>query len=240
MHNRVIAIKACIALLINLLFFNCLKIFLYRVLLGYKISYKSKLGLFSFLIVENLQIEPNCRIKAFSLFYDCKFVKLHNGAIIFRFVRIKGAQLVSIGQNTIIGEGTVIEARERDRIANGVIGGGRFIVGPNTTITKKHLFDITSSILIKDHVVIGGSSSLFYTHSFDCFGNFSYGNIVLCRNIYVGANAILLPGIHVNHSIVIGAGAVVAKSLDKSGIYIGNPVRMISDNPLFRRKIIIK
>jgi acetyltransferase-like isoleucine patch superfamily enzyme len=44
--------------------------------------------------------------------------------------------------------------------------------------------------------------------------------------VSVGSNATILP-VSICDDVVIGAGAVVAKNIDKPGIYVGNPARFL-------------
>ncbi|GAB1446659.1 MAG: N-acetyltransferase [Cyclobacteriaceae bacterium] len=45
-------------------------------------------------------------------------------------------------------------------------------------------------------------------------------------NVSIGSNVTLLP-VNICDNVVIGAGAVVTKSIDLPGIYVGNPARLI-------------
>jgi len=46
--------------------------------------------------------------------------------------------------------------------------------------------------------------------------------------VSIGSNATILP-VNICDHVVIGAGAVVTKSITKPGIYIGNPARLIKE-----------
>ena len=46
------------------------------------------------------------------------------------------------------------------------------------------------------------------------------------NNVSIGSNATLLP-VNICDNVVIGAGAVVTKNITQSGIYAGNPARLI-------------
>lgn len=50
------------------------------------------------------------------------------------------------------------------------------------------------------------------------------------KNVWIGANAIILPGVVIGDNSVIGAGAVVTKSFDKNSIIIGNPAEYLRRN----------
>ncbi|MFY7965483.1 MAG: acyltransferase [Chitinophagaceae bacterium] len=46
------------------------------------------------------------------------------------------------------------------------------------------------------------------------------------NNVSIGSNATILP-VEICDNVVVGAGAVVTKAIDKSGFYIGNPARFL-------------
>lgn len=54
--------------------------------------------------------------------------------------------------------------------------------------------------------------------------------IVIGQNVWVGANAVILPGVQVGEKAVIGAAAVVTKSIPDRAIAVGNPARIIKYN----------
>jgi acetyltransferase-like isoleucine patch superfamily enzyme len=46
------------------------------------------------------------------------------------------------------------------------------------------------------------------------------------NNVSIGSNATILP-VEICDNVVIGAGTVVTKNIDKTGVYAGNPARFI-------------
>ena len=48
------------------------------------------------------------------------------------------------------------------------------------------------------------------------------------NNVSIGTNATILP-VKIVDNVVVGAGAVVTKNIESSGIYVGNPARKIRD-----------
>lgn len=48
------------------------------------------------------------------------------------------------------------------------------------------------------------------------------------NGVSIGSNATILP-VDICNRVVIGAGAVVTKSITKPGIYVGNPARLIKE-----------
>lgn len=53
------------------------------------------------------------------------------------------------------------------------------------------------------------------------------GNVTLGREVFVGASAVLLPGVIVGDGAVIGAGAVVTRNVEAGQTVAGNPARWL-------------
>jgi len=51
--------------------------------------------------------------------------------------------------------------------------------------------------------------------------------VVLCRNVWIGGGAILLPGVTVGDNAVVGAGSVVTKDVAAGTVVAGNPAKVI-------------
>jgi acetyltransferase-like isoleucine patch superfamily enzyme len=49
---------------------------------------------------------------------------------------------------------------------------------------------------------------------------------IIGNNVSIGSNATILP-VSICDDVVIGAGAVVTRNIDKAGIYAGNPARFL-------------
>lgn len=49
------------------------------------------------------------------------------------------------------------------------------------------------------------------------------------RNCWIGAGAIILPGITVGDNVVVGAGSVVTRDLPDSVVAVGNPCRVLRE-----------
>ena len=63
------------------------------------------------------------------------------------------------------------------------------------------------------------------------------GEIVIGDNCFIGANAIILPGISLAKGTIVGAGAVVCKSINEEGCVIaGNPAKIVSSTLTMKHK----
>ncbi len=54
--------------------------------------------------------------------------------------------------------------------------------------------------------------------------------ISIGSRVWIGAGAIILPGVTIGDDTVIGAGSVVNKSIPAGVVAAGNPCRIIRDN----------
>ena len=46
-------------------------------------------------------------------------------------------------------------------------------------------------------------------------------------DVWIGANCVILPGVHIHNGAVIGAGSVVTKDIPANAIAVGNPAKVI-------------
>ena len=53
--------------------------------------------------------------------------------------------------------------------------------------------------------------------------------IVIEDNVWIGGGAILLPGVSIGRNAVVGAGAVVSRSVPANTVVVGNPARVIRE-----------
>ena len=49
----------------------------------------------------------------------------------------------------------------------------------------------------------------------------------ICRGSSIGAGAVLLPGVRIGENAVVGAGAVVTKSVLPNALVVGNPAKVV-------------
>jgi acetyltransferase-like isoleucine patch superfamily enzyme len=91
---------------------------------------------------------------------------------------------------------------------------------------------IGSKVMFGPHVtIIGGGHNIsvpgrFMTDVHEKTGNEDLG-VLIEDDVWVGARAIILRGVHVGRGAVIAAGAVVTKSVPPYAMVVGNPARVM-------------
>jgi acetyltransferase-like isoleucine patch superfamily enzyme len=96
---------------------------------------------------------------------------------------------------------------------------------------------LESSIVIEDNVMLGSAVSIYINnHRFDQLdipfidqGHYPAEAVILKKGCWIGANAVLLPGVTVGENTVIGAGSIVTKSIPANVVAAGNPAKVIKN-----------
>lgn len=115
--------------------------------------------------------------------------------------------------------------------------GNRVIIRPNVMLFGDTVIDMDCSILIEDDVMIGSGVHIYVNnHRFDDpniplidQGYYPDQQVVLKKGCWIGANAIILPGVTIGENSVVGAGSIVTKSIPGSVVVGGNPARKIKE-----------
>ena len=53
--------------------------------------------------------------------------------------------------------------------------------------------------------------------------------VTIGRNCWIGAGAVILPGVSIGDNTVIGAGSVVTKDIPAGVVAVGNPCRVLRE-----------
>ena len=51
--------------------------------------------------------------------------------------------------------------------------------------------------------------------------------VIIDDDVWIGRNAIILPGLHIHEGAIIGAGSVVTRDVQPYDIVVGNPAKVI-------------
>ena len=53
------------------------------------------------------------------------------------------------------------------------------------------------------------------------------GDTVIGNDVWIGQNAVILPGVHIGNGAIIGANSVVGSHVDDYTIVVGNPAKVL-------------
>ncbi|BAY61490.1 transferase hexapeptide repeat protein [Calothrix brevissima NIES-22] len=142
-------------------------------------------------------------------------------------VLIKGKLTVSGDVKVKIGAGTRIAMHVK------IYGSGEVTIGRNTLLNGCWIGSV-KSIKIGDECLI---SDCFLQDSdyhnidpnlrFDPPGPKVSAPIVIERNVWVGARATIMKGVHIGQDSVIGLGSIIRKSVPSGVVVIGNPQQIV-------------
>ena len=105
------------------------------------------------------------------------------------------------------------------------------VIGKNTKV-QSHSF-ICELVTIGNDCFIG--HGVMFINDVFSGGGPAQGDVTkwkytkIGNKVSIGSNATILP-VDICDNVVIGAGAVVTKNITKSGVYAGNPARLIKVN----------
>lgn len=213
----------------GLLPLRILRIFFLNLNRKNNISFKSNIGIGIYL-VDNIRVEAGGKIENLTFININKLV-IGVGSTIRRFNFINGPFDVILHNKCGIGKGNKI-FRSKFPIVSGYAA---LELLDNTFVNASHFLDLTKSIRIGSNTVLAGRKSQFWTHGY-YHANTGIdriridGEIFIGSNVYVGSGCIFNPGVNVSNAIHIGAGSVISKNLEKSGMYVNQPLRYIEND----------
>ncbi|KRK64603.1 hypothetical protein FC72_GL000331 [Companilactobacillus tucceti DSM 20183] len=103
-------------------------------------------------------------------------------------------------------------------------------LGKNIFINRNCMFVDLGGVTLEDGVLIGPDVKLIsVNHPLESARrhNVVVDPVLIKENAWIGANAIVLPGVTVGKNSVIGAGSVVTRDVPANSVAVGNPAKVI-------------
>ena len=145
--------------------------------------------------------------------------------------RTVGADANVLGNPLV--NGTDLEIGDRFQIISGhrltTLGGpGRIRIGHGGFINAGVVVYSEVAITIEDDVALANEVYVMDTSSHGIEGCEAHAApVVIGAGTWVGARAIVLPGVTIGKRVVVGAGAVVTKDVPDEVVVAGNPARVL-------------
>lgn len=132
-------------------------------------------------------------------FYRLAGIKIGKGSTIHTRAKFYDPRNIQIGEDTIIGEGAVLDGRAKLIIGNHVdIASEVMIYNSQHDIEDENFIARDEEIIIEDYV-------------------------------FIGPRAIILPGVKIGKGAVVAAGAVVTKDVPPYAVVGGVPAKIIGE-----------
>ena len=149
------------------------------------------------------------------------FIKIIYG----KRVHIRGLQLISptvqikcIGKSILNLEGRLHASANCSIIST---KGGSLTIGDNVYMNRN------VNIICRKNIIIGkgttiGPNVCFFDHDHDIHnpGEIVSGDIIVGKNVWIGANTVITKGVNIGDNSVIAAGSVITKDVPKGCIVI--------------------
>jgi acetyltransferase-like isoleucine patch superfamily enzyme len=152
-----------------------------------------------------------------------------DGVRIHPSVDVRGPERLTLGPGVFVDHGAVLHCGGQAWSA----GEGSIVIGANTYIGPKAVLfgagriEIGDAVLISPGVVITSQQHGIDARDVDIRDQpLRFAPVVIERNVWIGANATILPGVRVGHGSVVGAGAVVARDVPPLSVVLGVPARV--------------
>lgn len=151
-------------------------------------------------IIHTLSYIPSHYIRRF--IYRIAGIKIGRGSSIHMGVKFYETENIIIGQDSIIGEGCVLDGRDELKIGSHVaLATDVMIYNSQHDTSDENFTAINKPVNIEDYV-------------------------------FVGPRAIILPGIKIGKGAIIAAGAVVTKDVPQFSIVAGVPAQIIGERKI--------
>lgn len=133
------------------------------------------------------------------------------------------ALLNELFENRLPASSALVAPLQIDRAKNMTIGEGVFINHGLTCMSS-------GGITIEDGVMIGPEAALITAnHDFHDLDLLQFQPIVIKKGAWIGARAVILPGVTVGEGAVVASGAIVTKDVAPRTVVGGNPARVIKE-----------
>jgi acetyltransferase-like isoleucine patch superfamily enzyme len=115
--------------------------------------------------------------------------------------------------------------------------GKNVVIRPGTMLFASPQSDTSIQISIEENAMLGSGVHIYVSnHAFNDVsrpiiqqGHQDIRSVTIGKGAWIGANAIILPGVTIGENSIIGAGSVVTKSVPNRVVAAGNPCKVIKE-----------
>lgn len=175
-------------------------------------------------------IGANCIIRSNSVIYENTIlgdnVQTANNVII--------REDVSIGNGCVFGGGAIVlagaklghnvRAMEQSLICEGAFIGNDVFIAPQVSFTRgRHMLGA--------FIHAGRISEKEANNIEKKYADAAEASVIIEDDVRIGANSVILAGVHIGKGAVVAAGSVVSLDVPENHLVVGNPARIIPTDP---------
>lgn len=114
-------------------------------------------------------------------------------------------------------------------IVNGQVYLGRNVAPYFANSGHCYISGINKIFIGDDTIFAPGVKLISANHNFEDYSKHDHNvsPIIIGKSCWIGANAIILPGVELGDNVIVGAGSVVTKSFESNTIIAGNPAQIV-------------
>lgn len=162
-----------------------------------------------------------------------RFAAFGSGSTIcFPPAALFGEQAIRIGRDTLVGPGVALSAGmapDQELISDDIVTiGDRCVIGRNSSIVAHYRVAIGNDVYTGPGVYITDQN-----HDWEDLDRPIGQQVRQERPVHIGsgswlgAGAVVLPGVTIGEHVVVGAGCVVTRDVPPRSVVVGNPARLI-------------
>jgi acetyltransferase-like isoleucine patch superfamily enzyme len=158
-----------------------------------------------------------------------RLLRREEGVRIHPTTDIRSPDRLVLGPQTFIDCGVVLHCGGMDWSPpdGGIVIGARSYIGPNCVLFGAGGIEIGESALISPGVVITSHQHTFARGDVHIRDQpLEFGRVLIEEDVWIGANATILPGVRLGRGSVVGAGAVVTREVPPGTLVLGVPAEV--------------
>ena len=108
--------------------------------------------------------------------------------------------------------------------------GARVLIGDGTFINYGSSISAHKSVSIGHSCHLGHYTRILDNSHHDVRRHYllpASKPVVIEDHVWIGSHTVILPGVHIGHNAVIGAGSVVSTNIPANSLAIGNPAKVV-------------
>ncbi len=163
--------------------------------------------------------------------YRCLGMEIGRSSYLCQGFHASWPQCVSIGSECIFEHNVVFKVDARWSLEKRIAVGDKVFLGSGVE------FNISHHIRIGDRCLIAsGCKFVDHDHGFELAGPIGpqkgkVGTIEIRDDVWLGVNVVVLRGVIIGNGSVVGAGAVVTRSIPPNEIWAGVPAKFVRTRP---------